>query len=166
MQSKIDNRFKTLKDFYCNKIVIDLTELDLTKIENVNIVNYLRNKVKNPDSEPFYLVSEDKKLIFSENYDSNKILIKFNNWIKMFPNFIKDENARREKIKEKRKKEDTLDAVVKPLESVKKTEILEKSEDNGENTLNTEKEKITEDKKEIKKEKFHRLTVRKKKFSC
>ena len=98
MQSKTDNRFKTLKDFYCNKIVIDLTELDLTKIENVNIVNYLRNNVKNPDSEPFYLVSEDKELFFSENYDSNKILIKFNDWIKMFPNFIKDENSQKNKF--------------------------------------------------------------------
>ena len=108
----------------------------------------------------FEIAKKPKKnfLQKTEVYSKGELAEKEKEWIEIFEekekgNFIKDENARREKIKEKRKKEDTLDAVVKPLESVKKTEILEKSEDNGENTLNTEKEKITEDKKEIKKEK-------------
>ena len=108
----------------------------------------------------FEIAKKPKKnfLEKTEVYSKGELAEKEKEWIEIFEekekgNFIKDENARREKIKEKRKKEDTLDAVVKPLESVKKTEILEKSEDNGENTLNTEKEKITEDKKEIKKEK-------------
>ena len=108
----------------------------------------------------FEIAKKPKKnfLQKTEVYSKGELAEKEKEWIEIFEekekgNFIKDENARREKIKEKRKKEDTLDAVVKSLESVKKTEILEKSEDNGENTLNTEKEKITEDKKEIKKEK-------------
>lgn len=108
----------------------------------------------------FEIAKKPKKnfLQKTEVYSKGELAEKEKEWIEIFEekekgNFIKDENARREKIKEKRKKEDTLDAVVKPLESVKKTEILEKSENNGENTLNTEKEKITEDKKEIKKEK-------------
>ena len=108
----------------------------------------------------FEIAKKPKKnfLQKTEVYSKGELAEKEKEWIEIFEekekgNFIKDENARREKIKEKRKKEDTLDSVVKPLESVKKTEILEKSEDNGENTLNTEKEKITEDKKEIKKEK-------------
>ena len=108
----------------------------------------------------FEIAKKPKKnfLQKTEVYSKGELAEKEKEWIEIFEekekgNFIKDENARREKIKEKRKKEDTLDAVVKPLENVKKTEILEKSEDNGENTLNTEKEKITEDKKEIKKEK-------------
>ena len=108
----------------------------------------------------FEIAKKPKKnfLQKTEVYSKGELAEKEKEWIEIFEekekgNFIKDENARKEKIKEKRKKEDTLDAVVKPLESVKKTEILEKSEDNGENTLNTEKEKITEDKKEIKKEK-------------
>ena len=108
----------------------------------------------------FEIAKKPKKnfLQKTEIYSKGELAEKEKEWIEIFEekekgNFIKDENVRREKIKEKRKKEDTLDAVVKPLESVKKTEILEKSEDNGENTLNTEKEKITEDKKEIKKEK-------------
>ncbi len=108
----------------------------------------------------FEIAKKPKKnfLQKTEVYSKGELAEKEKEWIEIFEekekgNSIKDENARREKIKEKRKKEDTLDAVVKPLESVKKTEILEKSEDNGENTLNTEKEKITEDKKEIKKEK-------------
>ena len=108
----------------------------------------------------FEIAKKPKKnfLQKTEVYSKGELAEKEKEWIEIFEekekgNFIKDENARREEIKEKRKKEDTLDAVVKPLESVKKTEILEKSEDNGENTLNTEKEKITEDKKEIKKEK-------------
>ena len=108
----------------------------------------------------FEIAKKPKKnfLQKTEVYSKGELAEKEKEWIEIFEekekgNFIKDENARREKIKEKRKKEDTLDAVVKPLESVKKTEILEKSEDNGENTLNTEKEKIIEDKKEIKKEK-------------
>ena len=108
----------------------------------------------------FEIAKKPKKnfLQKTEVYSKGELAEKEKEWIEIFEekekgNFIKDENARREKIKEKRKKEDTMDAVVKPLESVKKTEILEKSEDNGENTLNTEKEKITEDKKEIKKEK-------------
>ena len=108
----------------------------------------------------FEIAKKPKKnfLQKTEVYSKGELAEKEKEWIEIFEekekgNFIKDENARKEKIKEKRKKEDTLDAVVKPLESVKKTEILEKSENNGENTLNTEKEKITEDKKEIKKEK-------------
>ncbi|ERK53754.1 DNA translocase FtsK [Leptotrichia wadei] len=108
----------------------------------------------------FEIAKKPKKnfLQKTEVYSKGELAEKEKEWIEIFEekekgNFIKDENARREKIKEKRKKEDTLDAVVKPLESVKKTEILEKSEDNGENTLNTEKEKVPEDKKEIKKEK-------------
>ena len=108
----------------------------------------------------FEIAKKPKKnfLQKTEVYSKGELAEKEKEWIEIFEekekgNFIKDENARREEIKEKRKKEDILDAVVKPLESVKKTEILEKSEDNGENTLNTEKEKITEDKKEIKKEK-------------
>lgn len=108
----------------------------------------------------FEIAKKPKKnfLQKTEVYSKGELAEKEKEWIEIFEekekgNFIKDENARREKIKEKRKKEDTLDAVVKPLESVKKTEILEKSENNGENTLNTEKEKVPEDKKEIKKEK-------------
>ena len=108
----------------------------------------------------FEIAKKPKKnfLQKTEVYSKGELAEKEKEWIEIFEekekgNFIKDENARREKIKEKRKKEDTLDSVVKPLESVKKTEILEKSEDNGENTLNTEKEKVPEDKKEIKKEK-------------
>ena len=108
----------------------------------------------------FEIAKKPKKnfLQKTEVYSKGELAEKEKEWIEIFEekekgNFIKDENARKEKIKEKRKKEDTLDAVVKPLESVKKTEILEKSEDNGENTLNTEKEKVPEDKKEIKKEK-------------
>ena len=108
----------------------------------------------------FEIAKKPKKnfLQKTEVYSKGELAEKEKEWIEIFEekekgNFIKDENARREKIKEKRKKEDTLDAVVKPLESVKKTEILEKSEDNGENTLNTQKEKVPEDKKEIKKEK-------------
>ena len=108
----------------------------------------------------FEIAKKPKKnfLQKTEVYSKGELAEKEKEWIEIFEekekgNFIKDENARREEIKEKRKKEDILDAVVKPLESVKKTEILEKSENNGENTLNTEKEKITEDKKEIKKEK-------------
>lgn len=108
----------------------------------------------------FEIAKKPKKnfLQKTEVYSKGELAEKEKEWIEIFEekekgNFIKDENARREKIKEKRKKEDTLDAVVKPLESVKKTEILEKSENNGENTLNTEKETVPEDKKEIKKEK-------------
>ncbi len=108
----------------------------------------------------FEIAKKPKKnfLQKTEVYSKGELAEKEKEWIEIFEekekgNFIKDENARKEKIKEKRKKEDTLDAVVKPLESVKKTEILEKSENNGENTLNTEKEKVPEDKKEIKKEK-------------
>ena len=108
----------------------------------------------------FEIAKKPKKnfLQKTEIYSKGELAEKEKEWIEIFEekekgNFIKDENVRREKIKEKRKKEDTLDAVVKPLESVKKTEILEKSENNGENTLNTEKEKVPEDKKEIKKEK-------------
>ena len=108
----------------------------------------------------FEIAKKPKKnfLQKTEVYSKGELAEKEKEWIEIFEekekgNFIKDEKARREKLKEKRKKEDTLDAVVKPLESVKKTEILEKSEDNGENTLNTEKEKVPEDKKEIKKEK-------------
>ena len=108
----------------------------------------------------FEIAKKPKKnfLQKTEVYSKGELAEKEKEWIEIFEekekgNFIKDENARKEKIKEKRKKEDTLDAVVKPLESVKKTGILEKSENNGENTLNTEKEKVPEDKKEIKKEK-------------
>ena len=86
----------------------------------------------------FEIAKKPKKnfLQKTEVYSKGELAEKEKEWIEIFEekekgNFIKDENARREKIKEKRKKEDTLDAVVKPLESVKKTEILEKSEDNN-----------------------------------
>lgn len=98
----------------------------------------------------------------TEVYSKEELAEKEKEWIEIFEekekeNFKKDETARIKKIKEneERKKEDTLETIVKPLENVKKSESLKKSE-NGEknkNTLDIEKGNISEDKKELKNEK-------------
>ena len=98
----------------------------------------------------------------TEVYSKEELAEKEKEWIEIFEekekeNFKKDETARIKKIKEneERKKEDTLETIVKPLENLKKSESLKKSE-NGEknkNTLDIEKGNISEDKKELKNEK-------------
>ena len=89
----------------------------------------------------------------TEVYSKEELAEKEKEWIEIFEekekgNFKKDENARREKIKEKekRKKEDTLETVVKPLENTEKSE-------NNKNTLDTKNENNSENKKEVKNEK-------------
>ena len=98
----------------------------------------------------------------TEVYSKEELAEKEKEWIEIFEekekeNFKKDETARIKKIKEneERKKEDTLETIVKPLENLKKSESLKKS-GNGEknkNTLDIEKGNISEDKKELKNEK-------------
>ena len=98
----------------------------------------------------------------TEVYSKEELAEKEKEWIEIFEekekeNFKKDETARIKKIKEneERKKEDTLETIVKPLENLKKSEFLKKS-GNGEknkNTLDIEKRNISEDKKELKNEK-------------
>ena len=98
----------------------------------------------------------------TEVYSKEELAEKEKEWIEIFEekekeNFKKDETARIKKIKEneERKKEDTLETIVKPLENLKKSEFLKKS-GNGEknkNTLDIEKGNISEDKKELKNEK-------------
>ena len=89
----------------------------------------------------------------TEVYSKEELAEKEKEWIEIFEekekgNFKKDENARREKIKEKekRKKEDTLETVVKPLENTEKSE-------NNKNTSDTKNENNSENKKEVKNEK-------------
>ena len=89
----------------------------------------------------------------TEVYSKEELAEKEKEWIEIFEekekgNFKKDENARREKIKEKerRKKEDTLETVVKPLENIEKSE-------NNKNTSDTKNENNSENKKEVKNEK-------------
>ena len=89
----------------------------------------------------------------TEVYSKEELAEKEKEWIEIFEekekgNFKKDENARREKIKEKekRKKEDTLETVVKPLENTEKSE-------NNKNTSETKNENNSENKKEVKNEK-------------
>ena len=89
----------------------------------------------------------------TEVYSKEELAEKEKEWIEIFEekekgNFKKDENARREKIKEKekRKKEDTLETVVKPLENIEKSE-------NNKNTSETKNENNSENKKEVKNEK-------------
>ena len=89
----------------------------------------------------------------TEVYSKEELAEKEKEWIEIFEekekgNFKKDENARREKIKEKekRKKEDTLETVVKPLENIEKSE-------NNKNTSDTKNEDNSENKKEVKNEK-------------
>ena len=89
----------------------------------------------------------------TEVYSKEELAEKEKEWIEIFEekekgNFKKDENARREKIKEKekRKKEDTLETVVKPLENTEKSE-------NSKNTSDTKNENNSENKKEVKNEK-------------
>ena len=89
----------------------------------------------------------------TEVYSKEELAEKEKEWIEIFEekekgNFKKDENARREKIKEKekRKKEDTLETIVKPLENTEKSE-------NNKNTLDTKNENNSENKKEVKNEK-------------
>ena len=89
----------------------------------------------------------------TEVYSKEELAEKEKEWIEIFEekekgNFKKDENARREKIKEKekRKKEDTLETVVKPLENTEKSE-------NNKNISDTKNENNSENKKEVKNEK-------------
>ena len=89
----------------------------------------------------------------TEVYSKEELAEKEKEWIEIFEekekgNFKKDENARREKIKEKekRKKEDTLETVVKPLDNTEKSE-------NNKNTSDTKNENNSENKKEVKNEK-------------
>ena len=89
----------------------------------------------------------------TEVYSKEELAEKEKEWIEIFEekekgNFKKDENARREKIKEKekRKKEHTLETVVKPLENIEKSE-------NNKNTSDTKNENNSENKKEVKNEK-------------
>lgn len=89
----------------------------------------------------------------TEVYSKEELAEKEKEWIEIFEekekgNFKKDENARREKIKEKekRKKEDTLETVVKPLENIEKSE-------NNKNISDTKNENNSENKKEVKNEK-------------
>lgn len=89
----------------------------------------------------------------TEVYSKEELAEKEKEWIEIFEekekgNFKKDENARKEKIKEKekRKKEDTLETVVKPLENIEKSE-------NNKNTSDTKNENNSENKKEVKNEK-------------
>ena len=89
----------------------------------------------------------------TEVYSKEELAEKEKEWIEIFEekekgNFKKDEKARREKIKEKekRKKEDTLETVVKPLENIEKSE-------NNKNTSDTKNENNSENKKEVKNEK-------------
>ena len=89
----------------------------------------------------------------TEVYSKEELAEKEKEWIEIFEekekgNFKKDENARREKIKEKekRKKEDTLETVVKSLENIEKSE-------NNKNTSDTKNENNSENKKEVKNEK-------------
>lgn len=102
---------------------------------------------------------KDNFLQKTEVYSKEELAEKEKEWIEIFEekekgNFKKDENARKEKIKEneKIKKEDVLDKVVKPIESAKKIETLEKPENIAENISNPEKENVLEAKKEIKTE--------------
>ena len=74
----------------------------------------------------------------TEVYSKEELAEKEKEWIEIFEekekeNFKKDETARIKKIKEneERKKEDTLETIVKPLENLKKSESLKKS-GNGE----------------------------------
>lgn len=95
MQSKRENRkFRIFKEFQMNKIAIDLTELDMSILENIYMIVNLRNKVENPESDPFYLISKDDKLYFSDNYNSNQILFKIDEWIEMFPSFISNKSPK------------------------------------------------------------------------
>ena len=89
----------------------------------------------------------------TEVYSKEELAEKEKEWIEIFEekekgNFKKDENARREKIKEKekRKKEDTLETIVKPLENTEKSE-------NNKNTSDTKNENNSENKEEVKNEK-------------
>ena len=86
----------------------------------------------------------------TEVYSKEELAEKEKEWIEIFEekekgNFEKDESVRREKLKEKRKKEDVLDTVVKPLEN-RKAETVEKTENSGENILNAEKQNVAEEK--------------------
>ena len=86
----------------------------------------------------------------TEVYSKEELAEKEKEWIEIFEekekgNFEKDESVRREKLKEKRKKEDVLDTVVKPLEN-RKAETVEKTENSGENISNAEKPNVAEEK--------------------
>lgn len=92
MRSKELNKFGLKKDFTYSKVVIDLLDyLDYNNISDIVLLANLRNKVENPLDNPFYLISKNGKLYFTDNYNSEQYVLPLKEWLSVFPNFVSRE---------------------------------------------------------------------------